>query len=506
MPADRLLKPPTPPGPGEPAAPGPGVPGPVAPPSGSVAALARGAIGWSVLNTLVGRLGSTFVGILLARILMPEDYGIFAVALVALNALLSVNELGVSLAVVRWPGDVARIAPTVVSLSLASSLVLWGAVFAVAPRIAELMNAPQAAGVLRLLSVGVLVDAVTAVPAALMTREFMQKQRLFVDLAGFVVTSTLAVGLAAQGFGAWSLAWSALVGNILNGVLIVRYAPRWFNPGFDRAIARSLLAFGLPLALASLLVFGLLNLDYVIVGGATAPAALGFYLLAFNLSTWPVTLFSAPARRISMPAFARLEAGEGSASSAFVTACTAMIAVTVPACLLLALFARPAIAVVYGDKWNAAAAVLPWLMVLALARVIGELAYDFLVALDRARSTLAVQALWLVALVPALLIGVRLGGIQGVAIGHAIVSLAVALPAYAVVVGRAGVSLPDLARGLVRPALALLLSGAAGLLVLALADADLVQLLLGGAVVAGLYLAVVYPMRRSLLPAGIGTP
>src|SRR4051794_1113785 len=68
-----------------------------------LATTARRALWWSIANNLVGRVGTTLVGIVLARILVPEDYGMYAVALVALNGLLSVNELGVSLAVVRWP-------------------------------------------------------------------------------------------------------------------------------------------------------------------------------------------------------------------------------------------------------------------------------------------------------------------------------------------------------------------------------------------------------------------
>lgn len=464
-----------------------------------IGVLARRAIGWSVLNTLVGRVGATFVGIILARILQPDDYGVFAVALVALNALLSVNELGVSLAVVRWPGSVSRIAPTVVTLSWVSSLVLWAVVFLSAGRISAALNAPQASGVLRLMSIGVLIDAVTAVPAALMTRNFMQKQRMIVDFAGFAVTSSLALGLAATGAGPWSLAVSALAGNLLNGILIFGYAPRWFGPGFSPAVARELLAFGLPLALASLLVFALLNIDYVIVGAASNPATLGFYLLAFNLSAWPVNVFSAPARRVSLPAFARLAADRGDASAAFVPACTALVVLTLPACLLLALFADPLIHLVYGDKWSASASVLPGLMVLALTRVMGELAYDFLIALGRSRATLAVQALWLAASVPALLIGVARGGIEGVALAHAAVGLGVALPGYGFVLHRAGVSLVALGRALRRPLLALGLAALAGAVVRVGVRAELGQILLGSAVVLLVYLAVVHPLRALFL-------
>src|SRR5262249_46364793 len=88
---------------------------------------------WSFLNNVVGRVGSSLTAIVLARLLVPADYGVYAVALVALSALLSLNELGVSLAVVRWPGSVDRIAPTVATLSMATSAALYAACFAVAP-------------------------------------------------------------------------------------------------------------------------------------------------------------------------------------------------------------------------------------------------------------------------------------------------------------------------------------------------------------------------------------
>jgi O-antigen/teichoic acid export membrane protein len=471
---------------GEPPAPAP------AEPLGTVA---RRALGWSMLNNVVGRVGTTLMGVVLARILAPEDYGVYAVALVALNALLSMNELGVSLAIVRWPGDVTRIAPTVTTLAVGFSVVLWIATFLAAPLLASELNAPAATGVIRLLTLSILIDALTAVPAALMTREFMQRERLIVDSAGFVVASSTAVILAVAGQGAWSLVWSALLGNVVNGLFILRYAPRRFRPGFSPPIARELLRFGLPLALASLLVFALLNVDYVIVGAELGPLALGFYLLAFNLSAWPVNMFSAPARRISLPLFARLHAGRTSASDAFAPACAALLLVTLPACLMLAVFADPLIRFAYGDVWRAAAGALPWLMVLAVTRVLGELAYDFLVALGRSGSNLGVQAVWLAALVPALLIGVRAGGIEGVAIGHAVVSAVVVIPAYAIVLRRAGVSPRAIAARLSRPLAGGLLAAAAGVAVLTLVPGRFAQLAVGGALVALVYVAVVYPMR-----------
>jgi PST family polysaccharide transporter len=430
---------------------------------------------------------------------------VYAAALVALNALLSMNELGVSLAIVRRAGDVSRIAPTVKTLAFGSSLALWILMFAAAPYVAAAIGAPEAAWVLRILTLSVLIDALTAVPAALMTRDFMQKERLIVDTAGFVVGSSTAIALALAGLGAWALVISALLGNVVNALFILRYSPDHHRYGFRRDVARELLAFGLPLALASLLIMGLLNIDYVVIGAHLGTVQLGFYLLAFNLCSWPVNMFSAPARRVSLPLFARLHAGETEASAAFVPVCTVLLLVTLPACLVLAALAEPVVRVVYGDVWLPAAGVLPWLMVLALVRVIGELVYDFLVALGSSRSNLTLQVLWLGALVIALPMAVRSGGIEGVAMAHAGVAAFVMLPAYAIVLHRAGVSMRAMAAQVSRPVVATLAGAGVAVGVAVLIADQIAQLTLGAALIGLVYLAIVYPMRSLLKAPALGS-
>ena len=90
------------------------------------------ALGWSFLNTAVSRIGTLGIGIVLARVLGPEAFGTYAVAFVALAAVLSFNELGVSLAIVRWEGDPRSIAPTVTTISIAGSVLFFAAAYAAA--------------------------------------------------------------------------------------------------------------------------------------------------------------------------------------------------------------------------------------------------------------------------------------------------------------------------------------------------------------------------------------
>jgi O-antigen/teichoic acid export membrane protein len=472
------------------------------PPSAPLGRLVRVGLGWSFLNNLLVRIGTVLAGIVLARILTPADYGVLAVALVAFEALLSINELGVSLAIVRWPGDVRRIAPTVMTLSIIGSVGFYAIAFVAAPSFAAALNAPAATGVLRLLCVAVMLDGITAVPAGLLNRGFQQDRRMLADLASLVVFSGVAIFLASRGLGAWSIAWGRVAGNVVSAVAVTLLASVRFRPGFDGAAARELLAFGMPAAGSSLLVFAMLNVDYVVVGGLLGPVALGFYMLAFNLSSWPVTMFSMAVRRVALAGFSQLQKDPTALRFGFARSFGLLMAAAIPVSALLSGFALPLVRFVYGAKWEPAASALRWLAILGALRVALELSYDFLIAAGRSRMTLWLQAGWLAALLPTVVAGAKLGGIQGVAIAHVAVAGLLITPAFLYALARLGVSVTDLARNCWRPLAAGLIVFATATLAQQLLHGDLHQLAVGGAMSAALIAPLLLPMRRPPPPRG----
>ncbi len=462
------------------------------------AAPVRRALSLSVLNTVIARAATFLTGIVLARLLTPADFGVYAVALVALTALLSFNELGVSLALVRWRGDPRAIAPTVTTIAVGASAVLYLGCWFGAPIVATTLGAPGATGVIRLLCASVLIDGLTSTPAQLLNRDFRQGSRLLVDSTNLVVTTVVTVGLAATHHGAWSLAAGLLAGNAISALVLFHLANSWPRPGFDRGQAAELLRFGLPLAAASAMMIAMLNVQYVVTGGMLGEVALGIFLLAFNLSSWPVNVFSQIVRRVSLAAFARVQDDQIRRQEAFTRMATLLAVVTLPVCALLGLLALPMVTSVYGTTWKPAAPALEFLVILALVRVAAELAYDFLVALGRSRTTVWLQAIWLVALIAVLPIGASVDGIQGVAIAQGAVALLLILPANAFAVARTGVSMRLLARQLVRPMVGCLALVVAVLAVRATTAPGFAQLLLGGAVGLAVYVPVVWPLRGLL--------
>src|SRR4029079_17783289 len=128
------------------------------------------------------------------------------------------------------------------------------------------MNAPDATMLLRVLSFSVLIDAVSSIPNAFVTREFLQGRRAVVDAAGLIMSSTVSIILALRGWEAMSMAWGAIAGNIVATVGICVLAPAFPRHGWNREHAKELLRVGLPLAGTSLVFLVILNVDYIVVG------------------------------------------------------------------------------------------------------------------------------------------------------------------------------------------------------------------------------------------------
>jgi O-antigen/teichoic acid export membrane protein len=454
----------------------------------------RRGLKWSFVNVAVSRVGSILLGIALARILVPHDYGVFAPALAIVNILFGVNDLGVLLAVVRWKGNLREAARTAHTLAVASSAALYAGCFVAAPWFASVVDSPESATVLRVLALTVFIDGFTTVSHGLLVRGFHQDRFAKAEFAALPANVVISVSLALAGAGVWSLVAGQILANCVSGVLVYRAAP--FRPGFgwSPSIARSMLAYGLPLAGTSFVEYVLLNADYLIVSRSLDATAVGLYLLAFNVSNWPLTIITDAVRRVSIAGFATLEGDATSLRRNFGAAMAALLTAALPLLAAMSLLATPLIGFVYGDAWRPAGEVLSVLVILSGARMAIGFIFDLLVGVGRSRTTLWAQVAWLAVLVPALQLGVTTNGLRGVAVAHALVAMVIALPIFAFAAHRAGADVFDVCRRLARPALATVVAVAIGLTIRDRLGGEFTTLAGVGSLVVVLYLALV--LRR----------
>lgn len=400
-----------------------------------------------VASNVLLRLANVLITAVVARILSPGDFGVFAVALTAYAIISSLGELGISACLIRADLDIDSLAPTVTAVSVLSGAVFAGAMAALASPIATGLGAPAAVAPIRVLALAVLLLGVFAVPTAQMAREFKQDKIFLANAIAFVPATVLLIVLAKAGSGAMAFAWSMVARQLAVGCVLLIVAPRHYWPGLTRKALAVIFSFGLPLAVANFVNYSLLNVDYAFVGHLLGPVALGVYMLAFTVASWPSGLLGGVINSVSMPAFSRVKHDLALLRDAMAASVRAVALIVMPMCAMMIALANPLVLTLYGQKWQNVAKVLPALALYSAFFMLCLLFANMLTGLGRSRSLLVLQLIWIGTLVPAMLIGVHKDRIMGAAYAHVAVIVPIVLPSYLLAIKRVtGVRLTALGR------------------------------------------------------------
>ena len=450
----------------------------------------RGAA-WSGVSTIVLRMGSVVVGIILARVLAPEQFGVYAVALTVQGILITLSDLGLSADIVRSDHP-EKIAPTVATLSLVSGTLVACITLVTSSSLASLLGSPAAAPAIAVLSGTLFLAGASAVPYGFLQRRFQQRELFFVGVADFVVSTVVTLLLISLGFGAVGLAIGRVCAQLVSSTMqfvLARVKPKF---GIDREFLKPVLAFGLPIAAANMLSWGLVNVDNIILARVVGATALGFYVLAFNISSWPMSALAQVVRSISLPYFSRAKSGSNGLARLTAIAWAGAL----PAGAVLAALSVPLIEVVYGSRWLPAAPVLGALGLYGSLRVAFEIFGGYLYTQGRSRLVLWIQIIWLIALVGAMIAATRAYGIVGAGWVHVVVAFVVILPAYLIALKLSGVRISEFARQVWWPTVATVPALIVALGAHMLIENAIVALLVGGFGAVVVYCALTWPWLR----------
>lgn len=454
---------------------------------------------WSALNAGVLRLATFAASLIVAHLVAPYEFGVFTVALTIFTIVASLSELGVISAIVREPERTEKIAPTVFTISLATSGALTLLMVVAAGPLARAMGAGEAAGAVRVLSLVVLLGGFSQVPSALLVRDYLLGRQFVADAGFFIASTAVLLILVSFGYSVMALAISRVAGQFVTVALMFFMAPERYRPGFDWSEAKHLFAFGLPLAGSNLVNLAILNVDFIIIGRLLHARQLGYYNLAFNISGWPVSVFSAILIGVTLPTLSRVRTKPAELTRHMRAGMSAVAAAAFPVCALLIAVSGPLIDVVYGKRWHAAWTALAVLAVFGAARTVVQLFTDLTIALGLTRRLLVVQLTWLALLIPAMWFGVHRWGIAGAGIAHAAVVALAVIPMYVVSVRRGTALSLDWMRGsLLLPLAAAVAAGVIARGASLLPSDAVLQLLCGVAAGVAAYAIIAGPWLRRL--------
>jgi O-antigen/teichoic acid export membrane protein len=371
---------------------------------------------WTVLSfaaTKVVALGATLV---LARLLVPTDFGLISLAVLVIGALGVFNDLGLGGALIVGGRQTPEAEGTMLTVMLAMSGIGGLLVIVAAPFAAELFGDERLRWVLIGLSPTVLFGGFSWFYETLLQRELEFRLQFVARILQTVVFSIASIGLAVLGLGVWSLVIGHVGGWAVYTVALVAFAPYRPRPRFEHASAKRALVEGRGFMFQGALAFAQQNTDYFAIGRLLGPAQVGFYSLAYRLGELPYRGVAEPVARVTFPGFARMRQRSEEVAGAY---CSALRMVTLIACpigVLVSAAAGPLVDFLFGAKWAPMTGALVVLGIWGAIQPVETTAGWFLNACGRAGALATVSASFLFPHVVALFVAAHYGGIVGVSV------------------------------------------------------------------------------------------
>jgi len=312
----------------------------------------------------------TCATIILARILGPADFGLFALAFVAIDALGLFKSMGFDSALIQRKDNIEKAANTAFFIIPVLGIALYLILAISAPWIGKFLNNQQVVGVIRALGIIFVISCLGKVPAALMEKNMRFRQISIIEVTTAIIFSTTAVVLAILGMGVWSLVIGYILKTIYQNIMFFIYYKWRPKLEFDKKVALEMFNFGKFLFLGGVVWFLKMNLDNMLVGRLLGVTALGLYAIAFNIANFGADYFGGRVYRVIFPAFAKLQSDKYDLRQAFLKTTKLISIFAFPFCAILFLLGGELIRIVYGTKWIAA---IPVLKVLAFAGLFNTL-------------------------------------------------------------------------------------------------------------------------------------
>jgi PST family polysaccharide transporter len=372
---------------------------------------------WRLAGAAVGAVSQLVVGVLLARLLTPADFGVAALAYVVLGLAQPLGDLGLGSALVQRARLSDRHIRAAFTCSVLGGVGIAAVMIAAAPFGTAVMRDAKVAPVLRLLSVGIALRGTSVVAEALLRRNLDFRRQFLIETTSYVVGyGGVAVALALLGHGVWSLVWGGLTQTLISSIAQLAVVRHPIRPLLAARELQELLGFGLGAAASACVNYVALNGDYFVIGRLMGAFDLGLYTRAYGLMNLPHTYAAGVMSGVMFPVFAQVQGEPARVRSAYllVTRLTAMIAA--PAMTTMAIVAPHLVRGFYGPQWTGAVVPLQILSIAGYFRALYHLGGIVAQSVGRVYGELWRQVTYAAAVVGGTLVGSRYG-LPGVAIG-----------------------------------------------------------------------------------------
>jgi len=308
-------------------------------------------IAWT-FGQQVGVQGINFiVQIILARLLLPSDFGLIAMIQIFLAIGKTLMDSGMTSSLIRTENADQRDYSTVFFINLFASIGLYLLLFFTAPLIASFFNQELLTLIIRVYTLSFVIQALVGVQTTRLTKEMNFKLQMYMQIPSTLCGGIAGVILAYKGYGVWSLVWMQLITTTI--FMVQHWLRLKWRPSLiiDRQKMKHHLSFGYKITLSALLTTFYYESNTILLGKFFSSAQLGFYKQASNLRMFPLRNITSALQKVTYPMFSSIQNENEKIRTIFKRITSVVFFVMVPIMLLMTLVAEPLFRIVLTDKW-----------------------------------------------------------------------------------------------------------------------------------------------------------
>jgi len=465
--------------------------------------LVQGGI-WLTISRLAVNLLSVVSTFTLARLLLPEDFGVVANAWTILALISSIVDVPVGAALIHIREPTRQHIDTAWTLGVLRGVLIATVLSLVAVPAAAFFDEPALQSIILALGLSVLLSCIASPTRSLVQRGLRFHVEFMIEVGAKLATVGVSIAIAWVYQSAWALVWGAVAGQVVT--VVIGYAMAPYRPHFSLACLSELWSFSIWLTLSQSMATVNWRFDQILIAKLLGRAELGIYSVGDNLAQMPTRETTQPLLKVLFPGFSALGDSSEKLQNAYKRAQAMLTTLVLPLGVGVALVADPAIRLGMGEKWLPVVFVVQTLAAIYSLQTLGALAQPLALSQGTTRTIFTRDVQLFVLRLPMILSGLLLGGLSGVVIARVGTGLIAILFNMRVVRSVIGMPLLEQLHACARPLLS------AGIMVLAVLCArplwggsssmigllaDVVLSATTGAIAYGVSLAVLWALNGS---------
>ena len=339
---------------------------------------------WSVLDRIWAQIVSFFIGIVLARLLTPDDYGLVGISMVFIAFSNVFIEAGFSNALIRKLDRTNTDYSTAFHFNTIMGIVMYAVLFICTPWIADYFDDKQLIPLTRFVSITVVLNSLCIVQNAILTAEFRMREQAIINIAAQVPSGLVAVYLAYIGWGIYALAVNTVLSAFIRTAMFWIVTKWWPSWEFSMQSMRYLWGFGSKLIGANFLGTVFNEIYTILIGKYVNKTDLGLYSKGRSLSTQPETICNGVIQKVALPLLANAQNDADLLREKYRELTKMVTCVMTIISGILIVIARPLIILLWGKAWEGSVIAFQLLL---LASVIGYVQSLTLVLLQIVNQT-----------------------------------------------------------------------------------------------------------------------